>query len=242
MSPPRLAVVIPAFDEALRLGSTLERVLDHLERRAEAFELLVVDDGSRDETAAVAERFAARGVVVLRQTPNAGKGRAVRVGLLASTAEAILISDADLSTPISELDRLLPELERAELVLGSRAIEGARLERRQPFYRELAGKGFNLLVRLAGVRGIRDTQCGFKLLDGPTARSLARDLTVERFAWDVELVWLAQRRGLRIVEIGIEWHNDPASRVRFVRDSTRMALDLVRFRLRHRARLRGGSA
>lgn len=235
VSPPRLTVVIPAYDEALRLGSTLERVLGYLDRRGEPFELLVVDDGSRDETAAVARAFEPRGAVLLRQPSNAGKGKAVRVGLLASRGDRILITDADLSTPIEELDRLLPVLERADLVLGSRAVDGARLELRQPFYRELAGKGFNLLVRLSGVRGIRDTQCGFKLFDGPLARSLARELTVDRFAWDVELVWLAQRRGLRVVEIGVEWRNDPASRVRFFRDATRMAFDLARFRWRHRA-------
>jgi dolichyl-phosphate beta-glucosyltransferase len=234
VSVPALAVVIPAFDESLRLGATLERILDFLERRGGSFEIVVVDDGSRDDTSAVAARFAARGVRTLGFPRNRGKGAAVRAGILATSAQRILISDADLSTPIEELERLEPALARAPVVLGSRASAESRIERHQPFYRELAGKTFNLLVRACGVRGIRDTQCGFKLLAGDVARGLGADLTIDRFAWDVELVWLAQRRGLAVAEVGVAWRNDPASKVRFARDSWRMACDLVRIRWRHR--------
>ena len=236
---PRLAVVVPAFEEEARLAPSLGRILDFLEARGEPFEVVVVDDGSTDGTFGVAERFSARGVRVLRLPVNRGKGAAVRTGLVATTATRVLITDADLSTPIAELGRLEPELERAEVVLGSRAVAGARLPVRQPWYRELAGRTFNRLVRLAGVGGIRDTQCGFKLLDGEAARALARELTVDRFAWDVELVWLARRRGLRLAEVGVEWRNDPATRVRLVRDSLRMLVDVIGFRRRHRARAQG---
>lgn len=234
MSTPSIAVVIPAFEESARLGRTLERILDYLERRRSAFEVVVVDDGSRDGTSAVADRYAARGTRRIRFPANRGKGAAVRAGILATSAERILISDADLSTPIEELERLEVELPRIPIVLGSRAAVDSRIERHQPWYRELAGKTFNLLVRAAGVRGIRDTQCGFKLLDGGVARRLAADLTIDRFAWDVEMVWLAQRRGIRVREVGVAWHNDPASKVHLVRDSSRMACDLVRMRWRHR--------
>ncbi|GMU64257.1 MAG: hypothetical protein AMXMBFR36_05310 [Acidobacteriota bacterium] len=242
MRPNRLAVVIPAYDESRRLGDTLTRIFDYLERRGGTFEVVVVDDGSRDGTAAVAERFAARGGRVIRLPVNRGKGAAVREGILSSSAETILVSDADLSTPIEELERLEPALARSPLVLGSRASAESRIERHQPWYRELAGKVFNLLVRASGVRGIRDTQCGFKLLAGDVARGLAADLTIERFAWDVELVWLAQRRGYRVEEVGVAWRNDPASKVRFARDSLRMACDLARIRWRHRGERSGAGS
>lgn len=239
MSGPTLAVVIPAFEESARLGSSLERIVAYLTERGGAFEIVVVDDGSRDGTAEVANRFASRATRVVRLPVNRGKGAAVRTGIAATRADRILICDADLSTPIEELERLEPALARSPVVLGSRASEGSRIERHQPWYRELAGKVFNLLVRASGVRGIRDTQCGFKLLAGDVARGLAADLTIERFAWDVELVWLAQRRGYRVEEVGVAWSNDPASKVRFARDSLRMACDLARIRWRHRGERSG---
>jgi len=236
---PRLAVVVPAFNEAARIAPTLARLLDFLERRGEPFEVVVADDGSTDDTAGAARRFEDRGVAVVRLPENRGKGAAVRAGVAATRPARVLVTDADLSTPIEELPRLEEALRDADLAIGSRAVPGARIPVRQPFYRELAGRTFNLLVRLAGVRGVRDTQCGFKLMDGDWARTLAGELTVDRFAWDVELIWLARRRGLRVAEVGVEWRNDPASKVRFLRDATRMLADVLRFRRRHR-RAAGG--
>ncbi|KAB2965552.1 MAG: glycosyltransferase family 2 protein [Thermoanaerobaculia bacterium] len=232
---PRLAVVIPAFNEAGRIAPTLERVLAFLERRGEPFEVVVADDGSTDDTAGAARSFGARGVSVVRLPRNRGKGAAVRAGVAATRAERVLVTDADLSTPIEELPRLESALRDADLAIGSRAVAGATIPVRQPLYRELAGRTFNLLVRLAGVHGVRDTQCGFKLMDGERARSLVGELTVDRFAWDVELIWLARRRGLRVAEVGVEWRNDPASKVRLLRDAARMFADVLRFRRRHRA-------
>jgi dolichyl-phosphate beta-glucosyltransferase len=228
-------VVIPAFNEAARIAPTLERVLGFLERRAEPFEVVVVDDGSTDGTGDIARTSAARGVAVVRLERNRGKGAAVRTGLAATRAERVLVTDADLSTPIEEIERLEEALRDADVAIGSRAVSSSRIPVRQPLHRELAGRTFNLLVRLAGVRGFSDTQCGFKLLDGGLARSLGSELTVDRFAWDVELLWLARRRGLRVAEVGVEWRNDPASRVRLFRDSLSMLADILRFRRRHRA-------
>jgi dolichyl-phosphate beta-glucosyltransferase len=144
-----------------------------------------------------------------------------------------LLSDADASTPIEELGKLQPHLKEAPLVLGSRAVAGADIREHQPFYRELMGKTFNRVIRLAGVRGLHDTQCGFKLLDGEVARELAADLTIDGFAYDVELVWLARRRGYRIVEIGVIWSNSADSRVDPIRSSFAMLRDVIRMRLRH---------
>ena len=231
-----LSVVLPAFNEAQRLGPSLERVLAYLEGRGVPFEVLVVDDGSADATAAVAERFVDRGVAVVRLAPNRGKGAALRAGVATSTGRRVLLCDADLSTPIEDVERLEAELARAPVVLGSRALEASRITRRQPLHRELMGKVFNRIVRLLGVTGIRDTQCGFKLLDGDVARALFAELTIDRFAYDVELVWLARQRGHRVVETGVTWHDSPASKVHPLRDASRMLWDVLRFRFAHRGK------
>lgn len=238
-------MVIPAYEEARRLPRTLERILSHLAGRGDAFEVLVVDDGSRDDTSKVAASFAGRGVRVLGLERNRGKGAAVRRGVLESQGERVLLCDADLATPIEELEALEPYLMRAPLVFGSRAVEGSRIEARQPFYREGLGRTFNLIIRLLGVRGLRDTQCGFKLIDGSVARSLFRELTVEGFAFDVELVWLARRAGHAIEEVGVRWNHVQRSRVRLLLDPAKMLWDVLRFRARHtlsRSRRRGAGA
>lgn len=234
---PDLSVVVPAFDEADRLGGSLERMLTYLRSGSESFEILVVDDGSRDGTAALAAGLDASEIRVLRHTVNRGKGAAVRTGMLASRGRRVLLSDADLSTPIEELERLEPHLSSAHVVLGSRAVPGARITRRQARYRELMGKAFNVVIRyVGGVRGFRDTQCGFKLFRGEAARDLFADVLLDGFAYDVEMVWLARRRGLRVVEVGVTWAHRDASRVHPVFDSLRMLRDVLRYRFLHRHR------
>lgn len=236
LAAPELSVVVPAYDESERIVPSLRRILDYLRGSGRPFEVLVVDDGSRDDTAEAARGLDAPEVLVLRHLVNRGKGAALRTGALASQGARVLLTDADLSTPIEDLERLEPHLADAELVLGSRAVSEADVTERQPFYRELMGKVFNKLVWLAGVRGIRDTQCGFKLLDGDAARRLFAELTIDRFAYDVELVWLARRRGLLVREVGVRWANSPDSRVHPVRDSLSMLRDVLRFRFRHSRR------
>ncbi len=225
-----LTVVIPAFNEAARLEPSLRAVLGYLARRGRRFEVLVVDDGSSDGTARVAERFVDQGVRVLVHPRNRGKGAALRTGVAASRGAAVLLSDADLSTPIEELEKLEPYLSRAELVLGSRAVAGADIREHQPFYREWMGKIFNLLIRLLGVRGVRDTQCGFKLLKGDVARRLFAEMTIEGFAYDVEMIWLARRHGYRLAEVGVIWSNSAASKVDPLRSSFEMFRDVLRIR------------
>ena len=227
-----ISVVIPAYNEAERLGSTLERTVDYLSRRGLSYEVLVVDDGSRDRTVEVAEGFAGRGVRVIRHAQNRGKGAAIKTGVLASRGAEVLLSDADASTPIEELEKLQRWLPEAPVVLGSRAVAGADVRRHQPFYRELMGKTFNRIIRLAGVHGLNDTQCGFKLLEGNAAREIAAGLTIEGFAYDVELVWLARRHGYKVVEVGVVWVDSPDSRVDPIRSSLSMLRDVVRMRFR----------
>jgi dolichyl-phosphate beta-glucosyltransferase len=229
-----ISVVIPAYNEAQRLGLSLQQAVEYLRARGRPYELLVVDDGSRDATAEVAERFAADGVRVIRHGRNRGKGAAVKTGVLASRGAKVLLSDADLSTPIAEVEKLERRLEEFPVVLGSRAVSGADIRERQPIYRELMGKTFNRIIRLLGVRGISDTQCGFKLLRGEVARGLCADLTIEGFAYDVELVRLAQQRGHPVAEVGVVWTNSPDSRVDPLRSSLAMLRDVILIRLRHR--------
>ncbi|HYG65319.1 MAG TPA: dolichyl-phosphate beta-glucosyltransferase [Thermoanaerobaculia bacterium] len=229
-----LSVVIPAYNEAERLGPGLRRAVDYLKRRGLSYEVLVVDDGSRDATVQVAEGFAGEGVRVLRHERNRGKGGAVQTGLLASLGERVLLSDADFSTPIEELEKLEPRLRDAALVVGSRALASSDIRQHQPRHRELMGKTFNLIIRALGVRGLRDTQCGFKLVRGDVGRALGAELTVEGFAYDVELVWLARRHGHHVVEVGVVWSDSPDSRVDPLRSSLAMLRDVVRIRLRHR--------
>jgi dolichyl-phosphate beta-glucosyltransferase len=234
-----LSVVVPAYNEARRLGPSLQRAIAYLEGRGIRWELLVVDDGSRDGTAEVAARFPA--VRVLRHERNRGKGAAVRTGVLATAGDRVLISDADFSTPIEELEKLEPRLAEAALVVGSRGVAGSLVREHQPAYRELMGKTFNLLIRILGVRGLRDTQCGFKLVRGEVGRSLCAALTIDGFAYDVELIWLAQRRGYRVAETGVVWANSADSRVDPLFSSLAMIRDVVRIRCRHRGRGAGES-
>jgi dolichyl-phosphate beta-glucosyltransferase len=180
----------------------------------------------------VAQAFAAEGVRVLRQEVNRGKGAVIKVGVLASRGREVLLVDADLSTPIEDLEKLRPHLAEAPLVLGSRSVQGADITLRQPFYREWMGRTFNLIIRMLGVRGLHDTQCGFKLLSGDVARRLFTELTIERFAYDVELVWLARRHGYRVVEVGVRWADSSSSKVDPFSDSLRMFWDVLALRWR----------
>jgi dolichyl-phosphate beta-glucosyltransferase len=233
---PELSLVIPAFNEAARLPRTLERVRAFLDARPGGYEILVVDDGSSDATAEIA-RAAGASVRVLRHEPNRGKGYAVRRGMLAATGARRLMTDADLSTPIEELARLEGEIDRGcDVAIGSRAVAGARIEVRQPLYREAMGRLFNLLVQLLLLPGLKDTQCGFKLFTAAAAEAAFGACRLDGFSFDVEALYVARRRGLRVVEVPIVWRNDAATRVGIGGGSAAF-LDLLRIRL---AALRGG--
>jgi dolichyl-phosphate beta-glucosyltransferase len=232
MTAGGLSVVIPAYNEEARLPDTLDRVLAYLRSRGQPFEVLVVDDGSTDGTAAAVERRGDPEVKLIRLGVNQGKGAAVRRGMLESRGERVLLTDADLSAPLDELPRLEARLDDYPIVCGSRGLADSRIVVRQPFFRHQMGKTFNRILRLLGLTAFRDTQCGFKLFRGDVAREVCARCRVNGFAYDVELLYLAERLGHRALELPIVWAHVPESRVQPIVDSARMLSDVVRLRLR----------
>ena len=197
-----------------------------------SWEIVVVDDGSEDGTAEAAESsFDAPACRLLQNPKNAGKGASVRRGMLAARGDVRLFSDADLSTPIDELPRLLQALESGfDIAVGSRALRDSRVEVHQPLYRETMGKIFNLIVQVVVLSGIKDTQCGFKLFRREAAESVFARQGLDGWCFDVEVLALARRLGFSIAEVPVRWLNSPATRLMVFRDSLRMFLDLFRIR------------
>jgi glycosyltransferase involved in cell wall biosynthesis len=233
-SPPRLSIVIPARNEERRLPPTLERIADYVLQRKLDAEVIVVSDNSSDGTIACAQGFAPRfpRLTVLQTAPeHYGKGGAVRTGMLAARGPIALFTDADLSAPIEEADKLLAALETHDVAIGSRAVNRALIEVHQSRRRELAGIAFNWAVQL--VTGLRlvDTQCGFKAFRLPAARIAFEQQRIMGFGFDPEVLFLAQRHGLRIAEIPVRWAHDPDTKVRVLRDGLGMGVDLLRIRL-----------
>jgi dolichyl-phosphate beta-glucosyltransferase len=228
----RLSVVIPSYNEAQRLPSTLVEIVDFLagHPRWLPAEILVVDDGSSDQTSEVAGRAALTADVTLRclaHDRNRGKGAAVRTGFAAAQGKAILLCDADMATPIEEIEAL-NESFIGGVAIGSRAIDRSLIEQPQPRYRDLMGRTFNLAVQLLAVPGLGDTQCGFKLFDGDLGRSLAAAQRINGFAFDVELLFLARAWGSRISEVPVRWRHVEESRVQPLTHSADMFADLLR--------------
>lgn len=228
-----VSIVIPAYNEASRLPATLDEVLAYLQQTPWDWRIRIVDDGSTDETAAVAERYQhADPRVVLQREPHGGKGAAVKAGLLASTSEYRFICDADLSMPIREVERFLPpHVTNADIVIATREGAGARRVG-EPVRRHLVGRMFNALVQWLLLPGLEDTQCGFKMF---TARAVERVfplVTVNGWSFDIEALYLARRQGLRIVEVPIEWHYRAESRLNVLRDGPAMFAELLRIRRR----------
>lgn len=242
MSAPDLSIVIPAYNEERRIVSTLEHAREFLDAANMGFEIIVVDDGSRDNTCDRVETIARNDarISLVRQPVNLGKGAAVRRGMSLVQGRLALFMDADLATPMSELPKLLAAIETgAAVAIGSRGTPESQVRQSQGIVRENMGKTFNRIVQAIAIHGIQDTQCGFKLFTDTARREIFRRASVDRFAFDVELLLIAHDLGLRIAEVPIAWHHVPDSRVSPVRDATRMLFDvlLLRARMRRRARV-----
>lgn len=234
--PVHLSVIIPAYNEEKRLPESLQKIRAFLSRQPYASEVLVVDDGSKDKTCETAEA-ALRGFPhrVLKNPGNRGKGYSVRHGMMEAAGEYLLFSDADLSTPIEEVQKFLPALEKEyDVVIGSRAMDQSKIKVRQNFIREGMGKTFNFLARLLTFRGIKDSQCGFKAFRRAAGRDLFSRQTLDGFGFDVEIVYLAQKLGYKLLEAPVVWLNSPQSKVRLLSDPLDMFADLVRIRWKHR--------
>ncbi len=229
---PELSIVIPAFNEERRLPETLRRVRAYLEARRADAEVIVVDDGSRDATAALVEarRGEFPGLRLVSNDVNRGKGYSVRHGMLEARGRIVLFTDADLSAPIEEADKLLAAMRDREVAIGSRGVDRSLIEVHQSPLRELAGIVFNFLVRaITGLKFV-DTQCGFKAFLREPSRIIFEQQRIERFGFDPEILFLAKRHGLRAVEIPVRWAHDPQTKVNMVRDSLRMFGEVLSIR------------
>lgn len=236
MLPP-FSFVIPCFNEEARIGKTLALTLDYLASNAPGSELIVVNDGSTDATSAVAREILATAHLdnrLLENFPNRGKGAAVRTGLLAAKQPIALYSDADLSTPLEETAKLIEPIARDEIDIGfgSRALDRSLIGQHQPWRREQAGRIFNLIVRLLTGLPFWDTQCGFKAFRMSVCRPIIDALQIEGFGFDVEILYLAKHRGLRLREIPVRWNHDEGSKIDLVRDAWHMLRELIELHAR----------
>ena len=228
---PFLSIVFPAYNEALRLPDTLEKTLAFVNSQPYPIEIVIAENGSDDDTLVVAQRFAAQtDIVNVLHLDQAGKGRAVQAGMLAARGAYRFVCDVDLSMPITEIPRFLPpQMDSADIVIASREAPGS-VRYNEPYYRHFIGRIFNNLVRLLVLPQLQDTQCGFKCFNAKAVETLFPLVTIPGWTFDVEVLAIAYQRGYRVQELPIPWYYHPHSKVKVVRDSIRMALDLIEIR------------
>ncbi len=234
-----LSVVVPAYNEEERLPRTLDRLKEYYDAQPYDYDVAVVSDGSKDRTADIAHEFArANGRFRLISYPdNQGKGYAVRKGMLEATGDLILFCDADLATPQEETEKLLERMNQgADVAIGSRPLQASNLEVRQPWYREMLGRSFNLAVQTIGIRGIDDTQCGFKMFTAAANKDIFSRCKLNGFGFDFEALMVARDLGYRIDEVPIRWRHQEGSKVVLMRDGPRMLRDLLKLRMMGKTR------
>jgi dolichyl-phosphate beta-glucosyltransferase len=231
--PIYLSVIVPAYNEETRMRSSLQAIEDYLRGLGRSYEILPVNDGSTDGTLSAMREYAAGSdsVRVITYERNAGKGCAVRRGMMESRGEFGMFTDTDLSAPIDELPKLFLAIEQGnDIAIGSRAVRGSVRIKHQPFYRELGGKGLNLVIRALAVPGIHDTQCGFKLFKGELARRIFSRCFLDGWGFDVEVLYLARRLGYRIAEVPVVWSHAEGSKIHPFRAGLQVIRDLIRIR------------
>ncbi len=233
---PDISIIVPAFEEQERLGDSIDKILSYLAETGIRGELIVVDDGSGDATAATAEsacaKFPEADTKVIRYEKNRGKGFAVKTGLLAASADTAIFSDADLSTPIDEMPKLIDPVISGEydVTFGSRALDRSLIGTHQPWRREQGGRVMNLIIKTMSGLPFYDTQCGFKAFNMIKFRPLLDLMTIGRFGFDVEFLFVAKHHGLRLAEIPVRWNNVEGSKVSVIRDTMRMFSELNQIR------------
>ncbi len=232
-----ISIVIPAYNEEKRIISTLKKIKDYLEKEDYRYEIIVVDDGSKDRTSKIIKKIKEKDnrISLIHFLKNRGKGAAVKEGVLSAKGRYILFTDSDLSTPIEELDKLLFWVKERDydIAIGSRGLPESKILIPQLWYREKMGKIFNIFVRLLVVPEIFDTQCGFKLFRRKIAQHLFHLQRVSNLAFDVEIIYLSKSFGYSVKEIPVHWINSPQSKVHLLSDSLRMLITLIKIFLRH---------
>jgi glycosyltransferase involved in cell wall biosynthesis len=230
---PTYSIVIPAYNEGARLGGTLEKVLAYVRARGWDTEVIVVNDGSRDNTAEIVKRFAAKEPTLrlLENPGNRGKGYSVRHGMLDARGGIVLFSDADLSSPIEEAPKLFQALEEgADIAIGSRWLRAETQTQRQPLHRQIFGRVFNLLLRITLGLKFKDTQCGFKAFKQPAVQAIFPLQKIERWGFDPETLFLARKLNFKVQEIPVAWGHSGGTRIHPVVDGSRMFLEMLRIR------------
>ena len=233
MSHPQLSIVIPAYNEGARIEGALQRVLSCVETRGWDAEVLVIDDGSRDNTAAIVHRWMADNprLHLIQNPGNKGKGYSVRNGLLQAAGDMVMFTDADLSAPIEEAERLIAALENgADVAIGSRWLDRTRQTIHQPLYRQFFGRCFNWITRTVMGLPFKDTQCGFKAFKRPAAQTIFRLQTIERWGFDPEILFIARKLKYVIREVSVTWGHDERSRMSYLKDGMKMLEDMARIR------------
>jgi len=227
--PLELSIVIPSYNEEKRLPATLERIASYIQSSGRTTEVIVVDDGSTDRTTEVAKSYAGRieNLRVVSNGRNRGKGYSVKHGSMEARGEIVLFTDADLSAPIEEADKLLGKMGEYDVAIGSRAVNRSLIEVHESKFREFAGIIFNRIVRLILRLPFVDTQCGFKAFRREKCKILFEQQTIERFGFDPELLYLARHHGLKTIEVAVRWAHSPATKINMWRDSLQMFLDVV---------------
>lgn len=233
---PAISIVIPAFDEEARLGDSVRNILAYIAKEKLSAELIIVDDGSGDKTAEIGKNAGAEfpdlETKIIRYEKNRGKGYAVKTGLLAATADIAVFSDADLSTPIEEIDKLVKPIQDGEydVTFGSRALDRTLITTHQPMLREQGGRVMNLIIKTMSGLPFADTQCGFKAFNMKKFRPLLDVMQIDRFGFDIEFLFVADYNGLRLKEVPVRWHDVAGSKVSVVRDTRRMIGELSQIR------------
>ncbi|MEA3254637.1 MAG: dolichyl-phosphate beta-glucosyltransferase [Candidatus Altiarchaeota archaeon] len=229
-----ISIVIPTYNEESRIDESLDKIMKYMENQGHRYEIILVDDGSCDNTVDVVKIFSAgnKNMRLIQNERNRGKGYSIRKGVLDAKGGYILFSDADLSTPIEEIEKLLKYLEEGyEVTIGSRDLPDSDIRLRQPFYREFSGKIFNRIARSITLLGIRDTQCGFKCFKKDAAKTIFSRQRLDGFSFDVETLYIAKKRGYKIKEVPVVWINSNPSSVSLGRDSIQMLIDLLKIRM-----------
>jgi dolichyl-phosphate beta-glucosyltransferase len=232
-----ISIIIPTYNEANRIQQTVVAIDSYLKERFANYEIIVIDDGSLDSTFSILSNLCEsyENLTVIKKMNNTGKGYSVREGILASNGKLTLFCDADLSTPIIEIEKLIPWINKGfDIAIGSRALSDSEIIVRQPWYRERMGKIFNILVRLFILKGFRDTQCGFKLFRSDVAKNIFKRSNIKGYSFDVEVLYIAKRLNYKIKEVPVRWSNSKDSKLSILKDPIIMIIELFKIKWSHK--------